>query len=61
MSFNLFVNNLALQVKSLNCGITLGDTIIIIFIINSNLYANDVALIFELEDFLQKILNVVNT
>ena len=42
MLFNLFVNKLASEVKSLNCGVKLGDTTISIL-----LYADDIALILN--------------
>ena len=49
------MNNLASEVKSLNCGVKLGDTTISIL-----LYADDIALISESEDSLQRMLDVVN-
>ena len=52
--FNLCVNNLASQVKSLNYGVKLGDTTVSIL-----LYADDTVIITELEDYLQKMLDVV--
>ena len=55
MLFNLFVNNLTSEVKSLSCGVKLGDTTISIL-----LYADDIVLISESEDSLQKMLDVVN-
>ena len=55
MLFNVFMNNLVSEVKSLNYGVKLGDTTISIL-----LYADDIALISESEDSLQKMLDVVN-
>ena len=53
--FALFINDLALDIKNLNCGVRYGDLDISIL-----LYADDVVLISETEENLQQMLNMVS-
>ena len=53
--FSMFINDLAVDVKNLNCRVDAGDINVSIL-----LYANDIVLIAPYENCLQKQLNVVN-
>ena len=53
--FNLFINDLAVYLKSLNIGVQLGDEKICILI-----YADDIVLLADNEQNLQVMLNALN-
>ena len=53
--FNLFVNDLATEIKTLECGVKIGNKSVSIL-----LYADDIVLISESEESLQKMLDSVH-
>ena len=53
--FNLFVNNLATEINELNCGVKIGNKMVSVL-----LYADDIVLISETEEYLQKMLDTVH-
>ena len=54
--FNLFVNDLAREVNELKCGVKIGNKMVSVL-----LYADDIVLISETEESLQKQLNTVHS
>ena len=55
MLFNLYLNDLAVKLKSLGCGIDIDGEVVPII-----LYADAIALLAETEQDLQQLLNVLN-
>ena len=54
--FSVYTNHLAQEIKSLNCGVTLDDIMISVF-----LYADDIVLISPTAENLQLMLNTLNS
>ena len=54
--FSIYINDLAEEIKRLNCGVNLDDTIVSVF-----LYADDIVLIAPTAENLQRMLDALNS